>query len=183
MTKILVKKICGFVVLAAFFCAGSGLGADEEKTRIGAFSLDPVPLFRGFIATDPGFVFGLAEQFELACNQNFGLLERADLYVVPDKSTYFGLGFHGRYYPLSSGLEKLFLDAGIGFYSEGGHPASTASESAWFGFIFSMKVGWKLFLVKGLFLEPALGYLYSRPGLTLGTENGWQLALPLGWAF
>jgi len=179
MAKILVKKLCGFMVLAAFLCAGSALWANEGRIKRFAFSFDTVPFFRGIVASDPNFVFGIAAQFEVAVNKNFGILQRADLYVYPDNSVYGGLGLlHFRYYPLSSGMEKLFLDAGIGYNAE-----STPSKSTKYGFIFSMKAGWKLFLGKFFFLEPALGYLYSRPGVTLGTESGWQLALPFGWAF
>jgi len=181
MTKNLVKKICGLLVLAAFLCAAGSLGAQEKRKRF-ALSLDTVPFFRGFIASGTSdtavrFIFGLAEQFEWACTKNLGILQRLDVYQGPGSYSYFGWGTHMRFYPLSNGLENLFLDAGITFQIENGNTEGFSM------FAFSMKAGWKMFLGKTFFFEPALGYVYSKPGITIGKESGWQLAFPLGLAF
>jgi hypothetical protein len=92
---------------------------------------------------------------------------------------------HGRWYPLSSGLDKLFIDAGLGFnvFSYDGETDSKKGGLA--GITLTLKAGYKLMFTPKFFIEPSMAFVYAKTpsSASVPTPQGWQPGLSIGGAF
>jgi hypothetical protein len=178
------KFAFGLLVMLAIT---AGLGAQQTKTI--AVGLDAMPLFKGFIWTDsdkdnslidlsPSFEYGVAPHFSIGGTADlwFGELAKIDIF-------YLGLSLHGRWYPLSAGLDKLFLDAGLGFNSFSVDGETDSEHGGFTGLTVGLKAGWKLMLGQTFFMEPSMAYAYAKIRDDVPTPLGWQAGLSLGVAF
>jgi hypothetical protein len=187
----MVKRIVlGLLVMTAI----SGILGAQEEAPAGrtagpakiAVSLDLFPLAKGIIWSDSDeddLAFALAPGFEYLVHPHFTVGAVADLYFGKTSDInffYFGLTAHGRWYPMSSGLDKLFLDTGLGFnlFALDGEidPAGFA------GLTMSLKAGYKLMFTRNFFVEPSMAYVYAKTGGG-PTPLGWQPGLSVGGRF
>jgi hypothetical protein len=157
----------------------------------GAISLDLFPLVKGIIWTDSdkdNSLFALAPGFEYLVRPHYTLGLAADLYFGEASKievSYFGLAAHGRWYPQSSGPEKFFIDAGLGF-NVFSYDGKTASKDGGFsGITMSLKAGYKLMLSPKFFFEPSMAFVYAKTPSSgsAPTPLGWQPGLSIGGAF
>jgi hypothetical protein len=179
------KFVFGLLLMLAI---AAGLGAQQTKKV--AIGLDTMPLFKGLIWTDSDKDNSLAAfspSFEYCVVPHFSIGGTVDLWfgelVNIIDIFYFGLSAHGRWYPLSTGLDKLFLDVGLGFnlFSKDG---KTASEDGGFaGLTIGLKAGWKLMMGPSFFIEPSMAYVYAKTTGNVPTPLGWQSGLSIGMAF
>jgi hypothetical protein len=192
-----MKKKVLLLALALASAAGF-LGAQEnageapaEQAAGGAkiaLSLDTFPLIKGVIWSDSdadNSQFALAPVFEFLVAPHFAVGAGADLYfgeVSKVDFFYFGLAVHGRWYPLSSGLDKFFVDAGLGINLatlDGKDPKP--KDGGMTGITASLKAGWKLLLVSSFFVEPSMAFVYAKtPVAGYPTPLGWQAGLGVG---
>jgi hypothetical protein len=138
-----------------------------------ALSFDIVPLVISELLLDEKAGIGVGVNYEKLYKSGFSIGARLDLVLV-DKQTYFGIDAHGRWYPLGASLEKLFLDAGLG-YGRLSYDGTKFVD----GLTFALKAGWKLPLSPKLFVEPTMGYTiakgtggYGPSGLGIGFSLG-----------
>jgi hypothetical protein len=165
------------------------LGAQEAKKM--AAGLDTMPLFKGIIWTESDAdngLFALSPSFEYAVVPHFGVGGTVDLWFGENRNVdifYFGISAHGRWYPLSEGLDKLFLDAGLGFNSFMRDGKTGSEHGSFAGLTAGLKAGWKLMFGQALFVEPSMAYVYSKVSSIseAPTPLGWQAGLSAGMAF
>jgi hypothetical protein len=182
------KIVLGLLVLAA---VTGFLGAQEASSSAKiSVGLDVFPMFKGFVWGDSDaddFMFALAPKVEFLVAPHFTAGGALDMYFgkVSDLSLfYFGLAAHGRWYPLSSGLDRLFLDAGLGFNILSVDGDTKAGRGGFAGLIMSLEAGYKLMLTRNFFLEPSLTFVYSKVSIfSVPTPLGWQPGLSIGAAF
>jgi hypothetical protein len=165
-----------------------------SKESKGAISLDLFPLIRGIIWTDNDkdiSMFALAPAFEFVVHPHFTLGAALDIYFgeyLKVDVTYFGLALRGRWYPLSNGLDKLFIDAGLGFNVFALDGETDPDKGGMSGVTMSLKAGYKLKFTPNFFLEPSISYVYAKkPGVGLivdpPTPYDWEPGLNIGFAF
>jgi hypothetical protein len=97
---------------------------------------------------------------------------------------YLGLAAQGRWYPLSKGVDKLFVGALVGFnvFALDGNLESEYGGMA--GLVAGLKAGWKIMIGPSFFVEPAMSYIYAKtPVVALPGISGWQAGLSIGGAF
>jgi hypothetical protein len=205
----MVKKIVlGLLILAAIT---GFLGAEEAKAPAeaapapaekkaaskeskGAISLDLFPLAKGIIWTDNDkdiSLFALAPVFELVVHPHFTIGAALDMYFGEYAKVdifYFGLAAHGRWYPLSTGLDKLFIDAGLGFNVFAYDGETDPDKNGMSGVTMSLKAGYKLKFTPSFFLEPSMSYVYAKkPGGGLiddpPSPYDWEPGLNIGVTF
>jgi hypothetical protein len=166
-------------------------GQTAAGTAKTALSLDLFPLVKGIIWSDgdaDNSLFALAPSLEYLIRPHFTIGAAVDLYFGEATNVgilYFGLAMHGRWYPLSSGMDKLFIDAGAGF-NVFSYDGETGSEKGGFsGLTISLKAGYKLMLGPKFFFEPSLAFVYAKtPSLvSVPTPLGWQPGLSIGGTF
>jgi hypothetical protein len=184
-----MKKFCFFLTLA-LLCAGASFGQAGKKN---ALSIDTAPLLRGFVAThdnpDIGF-FGAGLFYERLFGSHYSLGGRFDFLLgeydsgaVEADITYFALSAHGRVYPLSQGLAKLYLDLGIGFNTIDLDMPGQKNEG---GLTFALKAGYKHFFNDFIFVEPSIAYVYAKrisdalPGVGSGLSRVYDPS-PFEW--
>jgi hypothetical protein len=176
--------VLAMVVAGGVFAQAGGSGKM-------AVSLDLAPLLTGFVASnsdeDMGTeigIFALSPDFEMVVAPHYTIGAGMDLYFgkVEDTSiTYFGLNAQGRWYALSTGLDKFFIEAGIGFNLVG---IEDMDDPEFFGLTFGLKSGWKQFIKGGFFVEPSLGYVIAKSsGTGIPTPLGWEIGLSIGVGF
>jgi hypothetical protein len=196
MTK---KIVLGLLVLAAItgFLGAQEAKAPAEKQAAAsggepkiAISLDSFPLTKGIIWSDndaDNALFALVPTFEFLVHPHFTVGGTMDMYFGKASDIdifYFGLAAHGRWYPLSSGLDKLFVDTGLGFNVFALDGKTDAKKGGMTGITISLKAGYKLRLTRSFFLEPSMAYIYAKvPGNGIPTPLGWQGGLNIGFAF
>ncbi|MDR0908783.1 MAG: autotransporter domain-containing protein [Spirochaetaceae bacterium] len=183
--KMVVTAVC-------LFGLSSGLFAQSEQASVwNAITIDAVPLVQGFIAGEnvegdaDTKIFGIAASYERLLVSGYSIGIRLDLYtgeVSGADVTYFGMDAHGRWYPLSTNHEKLYLDVGIGFSNldqEG------SDDPVFTGLTFALKTGWRQVIADGFFLEPSLGYVLAKSNQNSMSFSpiGWQLGFGLGFVF
>ncbi|MDR1249144.1 MAG: hypothetical protein LBK63_07570 [Treponema sp.] len=168
-----MKKICLFLALA-LLCAGAAFGQSGKKN---ALSVDVAPLFRGFVAghdDDPEIKYlGAGVFYERLLGSRYSLGGRFDfihgkysLGPVEGDITYLAGSIHGRVYPLSQGLEKFYLDTGIGFNSiDIDVPAHNKKGG---GMTFALQIGYKQFFNGMIFVEPSIAFVYAE---TISSTN------------
>jgi hypothetical protein len=165
---------------------GSGPPAASAKIAI---SLDLFPLARGIIWSDSdanNSLFALVPVFEYLVYPHFTVGAAADLYFGKYMDIgvfYLGLALHGRYYPLSEGLEKFFIDAGLGFNALSYDGSFKKEEGGFSGMTLSLRAGYKLMFTDRFFVEPSMGFVYAKTGSSIPTPSGWQPGLNIGFAF
>ncbi|MDR2501202.1 MAG: autotransporter outer membrane beta-barrel domain-containing protein [Treponema sp.] len=164
--------------------------AAEPAESKWAVSLDLFPLTKGIIWSDSdkdNALFALAPAFEFAVYPHFTIGAALDMYFGEYSKVdifYFGLAAHGRWYPLSNGLDKLFIDAGLGFNVFALDGETDADKGGMSGITMSLKAGYKLKFTPNFFLEPSMAYIYAKlPGGGIPTPLGWQPGLNIGVAF
>jgi hypothetical protein len=117
------KILLGLLILAAV----AGVACAQEGAGKAAVNLDLFPLAKGIIWSDSdaeNSLVALAPGFEYLIRPHYTIGAAADLYFGKAADVdifYFGLAAHGRWYPQSAGLDKLFIDVGLGFNYTMGH--------------------------------------------------------------
>jgi len=192
-----MKKI--FCVLL-LICAGAGMvfAQEEAKTeedaapgiRKNAVSLDAIPLFKGFVASDfdsSSFFFCMAFAYERLLVPHFTVGAELDLYpgkVDNESYMYFGMAANGRFYPMSEYMEKLFLGAQLGFNVQSVDGKTNSKYGGFAGLTVGLEAGYKLLFGKMLFVEPSMSYTYSKSGVSFFGSTphnvGWQAGLRIG---
>ncbi|MDR2049340.1 MAG: hypothetical protein LBP69_07780 [Treponema sp.] len=182
-----MKKKLVFGLLLTLVIA-AGLGAQEKKMAAG---LDVMPLFKGFIwweSDAKNSLVALSPSFEYLIAPHYTIGGTADLWIGEASSIsafYLGLIVHGRWYPLSEGLDKLFLDAGLGFNALLIDGKTDAGRGGFAGLTISLKAGWKHLFGQRLYVEPSMAYVYSKESsrTSVPTPLGWQPGLTVGMTF
>jgi hypothetical protein len=184
----------------------------QTKSRF-AVTLDPFPLIVGPIFGG----FGIASSFEWAPIRLFSTRlevyylgiryetsvyeyiedEASSTYKTNDiQGSYFKIYGEGRYYPLKTAPQGLFLNLGLGFMSlEIDNSVSTEEDSDFKTFFGDLGLGYKITFNRktklAFFLEPSIKYhvpftmnkeIHSITGVLLGVW-GFGGALTLGLAF
>jgi hypothetical protein len=93
---------------------------------------------------------------------------------------------HGRWYPQSSGLDKFFIDAGLGFNVFSRDGKTDSKEGGFAGITMSLKAGYKLMLTPKFFFEPSMAFVYAKQPTSVSvpvTPLGWQPGLSIGGTF
>jgi hypothetical protein len=180
------KIVLGLLVLAA---AAGAVGAQESASKM-AIGLDVFPLVKGIIWSDSkadNSEFAFAPSFEYRLFPHYSIGAGLDIYfgeVMKVDFVYFGLTAHGRWYPLSTGLDKFFIDAGLGFNVFAFDGETDPDKGGMAGMTLSLKAGYKLMFNSHFFAEPAMAFVYAKtPKMGGPTPLGWQPALSIGAAF
>jgi hypothetical protein len=182
LRRIVVKNYkftAALIVMAAV--VSSGIFAQAKNS----VSLDVAPLFKGFIESDSNaktFYFGLAASYERHLVPHVSVGGAVTLLTQSFDGevghTYLGFDAHGRYYPQSESMEKLFLDAGIGF-----NVIIPKAGDAAGGVTLGVKGGYKWNIKPWLFVEPSFGYNMVKTAGMGTAPDGWQLGLSIGGSF
>jgi hypothetical protein len=182
--------VVGLLVLAA---ATGLLGAQEAPAGEAkmAVSLDAFPLVKGIVWSDidaDNAMFALAPNFEYLLRPHFSVGGALDMYfgkALDIDIFYFGLAAHGRWYPFSSGPDKLFLDAGLGFNVFAFDGKVDADKGGFAGITMSLRAGYKLMFTRNFFVEPSMAFVYAKTAsaASVPTPLGWQPGLSIGGAF
>jgi hypothetical protein len=160
----------------------------QQKLAVG---LDTMPLFKGLIWSDSdadNSLFAISPSFEYLVAPHFSIGGIVDIWPGTGNDVdvfYFGFAAQGRWYPLSNGLDKLFVGAALGFnmLSVDGEDPDT-EHGGFAGPTVSLRVGWKLLFGSHFFVEPSMGYVYSKVSEFGGpTPLGWQPGLIIGGTF
>ena len=166
---------------------GMVLGSGPLFAQANAVTIDVAPLFKGLIATDSDTdtgIFGIGASYERLLLPHFALGLRMDLYAgkVNDQSgVYFGLDAQGRVYPLSDTMEKLFIEAWLGFNTLS---VENSDDEEFTSLTFQGKLGYLHFFNRAIFIEPGIGYVLAKSSSAVPvTPLGWQLACGVGFAF
>jgi hypothetical protein len=169
---LMAKKMVSVLVLAAVVTAG----VFAQSKGKSAVSIDIVPLVRSGLVVEDTAGFGLGLTYERLFTGSLSIGARLE-FVSADKTTYFGLDAHGRWYPLGASLEKLFLDAGLG-YGGLSYDGTTTTD----GLTFGLKAGWKLPATPKVFLEPTIGYTLAKNTQGFG-PGGLGIGFSIGTIF
>ena len=200
MKKIVFVLILICVIIGAAFAQAKPAAPAPAKPaassaasgKLNAAGLDVFQLVRGVIESDSDndfSIFNVFAGYERLIAPHFTIGAALDMSFVNYKigndkksNNYFCLAAEGRYYPMSTGFEKLFLGTTLG-YSQYSVDGSTKTENGGFtGLCASLKMGYKVLTDKGFYLEPALSYTVDKgKGIVRDTE--WDVGLRLGWAF
>jgi hypothetical protein len=194
MAKQIVLGLLILAVITGFLGAQEANAPAEKKAASTeskwAISLNLFPLAKGIIWSDSdkdNSLFALAPAFEFVVHPHFTVGGALDMYFGKSSDVdifYFGLAVQGRWYPLSNGLDKLFIDAGLGFNVFMYDGKADADKGGMSGLTMSLKVGYKLKFTRNFFLEPSMAYIYAKiPGNGIPTPLGWQPGLNIGVAF
>ena len=165
--------------------AGLSAALSAQNFSIGA---DTMPLFKGFIWNDSdkkNSLFALSPSFEYLLAPNFSIGAVMDLWFGEASDIdifYFGLAAQGRWYPLSEGLDKLFVGTLLGFNVFSYDGKTDADKGGMTGLVTGLKAGWKL-RFGSFFVEPSMSYMYAKKVSTLSTPLGWQAGLTIGGVF
>jgi hypothetical protein len=113
-----------------------------------------------------------------AADLYFGEASKVDIF-------YFGLTAHGRWYPLSEGLDKLFIDTGLGFNVFALDGETDSKKGGFAGLTMSLTAGCKILLSPAFFIEPSMAFVYAKTAglVSVPTPLGWQPGLSIGAAF
>jgi hypothetical protein len=186
---VFMKRIVCILLLAA---AGSLIAEEASAQTKIAVGLDTMPLLKGIIWSDADAddgLFALSPSVEILMASRFSVGGTVDLWfgTASDISVfYFALAGQGRWYPLSTNLDKLFIGVNLGFslLSVDGE-APKAEDGGFFGLTTGLKVGWKIKFGPRFFVEPSMAYVYAKTGFGSGvpTPLGWQPGLIAGVSF
>jgi hypothetical protein len=154
-----------------------------------ALSVDTYPLAQGLITTDDDTDysdFRIGATFEYLVGSKYSIGVRGDYRSSEQEKnytiTFFGVGLHGRVYPMDSGLKKFFLDFGLGYSSFENEPNSGKTTTN-DGLAWDLTAGWKQVLTANLFAEASIGWSLVK-SRAIGTYNsGWIPGLSIGVLF
>jgi hypothetical protein len=183
----MAKKIVLVLLIVAVSAGVLGAQQTAQGRKI-ALGLDVAPLFKGLIWSDSNAknsLFALAPHFEYLIRPGFTIGASGDLYFGKASNVdifYFGAAFQGRWYPLSTGLDKLFLGASVGFNAFSLDGETDSKKGGFMGITFSLKAGYKLMLTSKFFMEPSMAFVYAKTpsSVTVPTPQGWQPGLVIG---
>ena len=188
-------------------CAGAGMIFAQEKAaeaaepaapgvRKNAISLDTIPLFKGFLATDSDAdtsYFCIAAAYERLVAPHFSFGVELDLYpgkLFDVDYMYFSMAAAGRFYPMSEHMEKVFVGASLGFNTQSIDGKSKAEDGGFSGPLIGLKAGYRIQFTDTFFVEPSMSYIYSKSSALLAflggssiTPLGWQGGLRIGFSF
>jgi hypothetical protein len=165
----MAKRVFSILVLAVVIAVGTFAQSNGA-------SVDIVPLIRSELLVEDKTGFGLGITYERLLGGGFSIGGRLE-FVTVDKTTHFGFDVHGRWYPLGASLEKLFLDAGLGYGR-----LSYDGETLVSGLTLALKAGWKLPVSAKIFVEPTMGYALAKGTQGFG-PSGWGIGLSAGMLF
>jgi hypothetical protein len=189
------RKYLRFLAAAILLSMGSFAFASPTavpkaaKTNKNVAAVDVVPLFKGFAAwnSDDGTKpFGIAFSYERYLGSSFSAVGRFGFYagkVQKNNMLFWEIDAHGRYYPLGSTFNKLFIDAGLGFNDL---TCNNMSVDEFRGLKFSLALGWKFVFVKRFVCEPRISYVIAKSSSDTAfsfTPVGWQIGFNTGVAF
>lgn len=177
------KQTATLIATALFLGAGALFAQDgagsKGANRKTAISFDIVPLVRANLLEAEKTGGGGALIIERFISKNYSLGLRVEGLTVPEAETSFiGLDAHIRYYFHNSDISGFFIDTGAGY----GLRYTNKNELDVGGIMYSLKTGYKHFIVKGLFAEPAIGYTLAKPTSGYG-PGGFDLGFSIGYAF
>jgi hypothetical protein len=197
-------------IFAVLLLAGAGMTfAQEEpaaeapepaapRERKNAITLDTIPLFKGFIASDSDAdiaFFCIALAYERLLAPHFSIVPNLDLYFgkmgedmdgdnIP--YVYFSIVAEGRYY-ITEQMDKFFVGAMLGFNVQAIDGDSDEEDGGFAGPLIGVKVGYRALMGKVFFFEPSMSYTYSKTNAGLfgmtPQSIGWQAGLRLGVSF
>jgi hypothetical protein len=185
---VFVKKICLFLALL-LVCAGAVFGQSGKKNALG---VDVAPFFRGLVAGNPDnpdiSYIGAGVFYERLFGSRYSLGGRFDFIhgeysfsPIEGDISYLAGSIHGRVYPLSQGLEKFYMDAGIGFNSIDIDLPGHDKEG---GMTFALKMGYKQFFNGVIFVEPSIAFVYAErisSNTSLASLRGEHDPSPFEW--
>jgi len=215
MKKLVILLVLALVVAGGIFAqeqAGESAEAAAPGVKKNAITLDTIPLFRGFIASDSDVntsFFCVAAAYERLVAPHFSFGAEVDLYpgkVYDVDYLYFSMAAAGRFYSMSEYMEKFFIGASLGFNSQSIDGKSSAKYGGFTGLLIGLKAGYKLLFTERFFMEPSLSYTYSKTGpgssgssgssessglsdlfgffgMTAPLNNGWGAGLRIGISF
>jgi subtilisin family serine protease len=183
-----LKKFLGVIVIGTVITVSAFAQDAPAKAAIG---LDASPLVKGIIWTDSdadNSMFALAPGFEYLVHPHYTVGAAADLYFGEASKIdifYFGLAAHGRWYPQSSGLDKFFIDVGLGFNVFSYDGETDSKKGGFTGLTMSLKAGYKLMFTTKFFIEPSMAFVYAKmpSSVEVPTPLGWQPGLSIGGTF
>ena len=182
------------VCTGAVFAQQRTSAQQQAQVKKNAITLDIFHLMRGFIASDSD-----TKTFFVCIDMTYERLVTSRISIGPelevqfgkiwdDNSIYFGLGFNGRYYPLSEQMDRLFLGASLGFNLMAIDGKIKKEHGGFIGPYVAATMGYKVHLVRNVFfIEPSLSYTYAKAsemywGMT-PWNLGWNAALRIGFSF
>jgi hypothetical protein len=127
--------------------------------------------------------FGIGASYERSIHRMFSVLGHFS-YSYHDWN-YLASELHGRWYPFGTALGKLFADICLGYGLFWNN--NTSNDWSIHTLKISSKIGWKLLLGNGIFIEPLIGYGFpfklNENQSDLEISGGLGIALNIGWAF
>jgi hypothetical protein len=174
------KFICAMLLAAGL---SAGLAAQSKM----AAGLDLMPLFKGVIWSDTDeelSLIALSPSFEYRIAPHYSIGGTADLWfgkVSTLSIFYLGINAQGRWYPLSEGLDKLFLGAALGYER---CTVEDVAKPIFSGFTAGLQAGWRLLVTPNFFVEPSMAFVIAetKPDDFFTTEE-WQPGLKIGMTF
>ena len=180
------------VCAGAIFAQEGSEGAASKKEN--AITLDLIPLFKGFLATDTNndlSFFCISAAYERQIAPHFSIGPGVDLYLgkageeangdnIP--YSYFSIAVAGRYYPMSEQMEKLFIGALLGFNVQSIDGKTKEEDGGFAGPLIGVTFGYKVLLGEAFFLEPSMSYIYAKYN-GAPTPIGWTGGLRIGIQF
>jgi hypothetical protein len=176
------RIVLGLLILAAV----SGFVGAQQM----ALSVDAMALVKGIDWSDSdrnNSLIPLAVNFEYLVSPRITVGAGADLYFGENAKFdffYLGLVAHGRYYGQSTGLDKFFIEAGLGLNMGSWDGEFDDDKGGFSGLVGSLKVGYKLLFGK-FFAEPSMAFVYAKTSALTNapTPRGWQPGLNIGMVF
>jgi hypothetical protein len=192
MKYILIARkhlICAIVLV--LFCAMAGFAQDSAMGKKSAITIDLMPLFKGFIASDRNadtFLFCFSTAYERLIRPHFSIGFGMDLYpgkIFDIDVFYFSMVTTGRFYPMSGQMEKLFLGTILGFNVLSIDGRTRADDGGFLGLLIGLNAGYRLMMGNIFFVEPSMSYTYAKTGVIFNPPHniGWQAGLRIGIEF
>jgi len=179
-----MKKFVCIMVLVCLVLSGAFAQQKKPAAATGkknAVGLDIFYLLQGIIASDSDndyTVFAVGLGYEALIAPHFTIGADVDAAFIKYKvgsdskdDLYLSIAAEGRYYPMSTGLDKFFLGTTLGFVSFSKDGSTSTNKGGYMGLLVSLKVGYKLVL-SNLYLEPSLAYVAEEPSPTAGWKGG-----------
>jgi hypothetical protein len=177
MKRILCIMVLVCLVFGAAF-AQQKTAASAAAGKKNAIGLDVFDLLEGLIGSDSDMDytdFRVHVGYEGLIAPHFSIGADADAHFMKTgkvDSFYLAIAAEGRYYTMSTGLDKFFLGTTVGFTMLS---IDGSTKAGFQGLLVSLKVGYKLVL-SGMYLEPALSYVTSE-----GLGTMWNAGMRLGF--
>jgi hypothetical protein len=186
-------KMKRFVCIMVLVCLVFSVAFAQQKAaasaaKKNAIGLDIFDLLEGVISSDSDndiTIFVLSVGYEALIVPHFSIGADATAQFIKYKvgndtkdDLYLRIAAEGRYYTMSTGLDKFFLGTTVGFVSYSRDGSTSTKKGGYQGLSTSLKVGYKLIL-SGLYLEPSMSYVFEENY----TDQRWEGGLRLGILF